>query len=67
MKRSILQIAVLTAAAFVIALGANAFAGRTRKLVLPGYYPNALKVPKRVVETPGGGQAINLQFPNLLR
>ena len=58
MKRSILQIAVLTAAAFVIALGANAFAGRTRKLVLPGYYPNALRVPKRVVETPGGGQAI---------
>jgi rhodanese-related sulfurtransferase len=58
MKKSILQIAGLTAAAFVIALGTNAFAGRTRKLVLPGYYPNALKVPKRVPETPSSGQAV---------
>jgi rhodanese-related sulfurtransferase len=52
MKKSVVQIATLTVAAVVIALAANAFAGRTRKLVLPGYYPNALKVPKRVVETP---------------
>ena len=52
MKKSVVQIATLTVAAIVIALAANAFAGRTRKLVLPGYYPNALRVPKRVVETP---------------
>ena len=38
-------------AATVVAVAANAFAGRTRKLVLPGFYPNPLKVSPRVVET----------------
>ena len=47
MKKTVLQAAALIAAALVIALVSNAFAGRTRKLVLPGYYPNALRVPPK--------------------
>ena len=39
-------------AASVIAVVANATAGRERKLMLPGFYPNALKVPKRVDTAP---------------
>lgn len=33
-----------------VAIVANGFASRQRKLVLPGYYPNALRVPPRVPE-----------------
>lgn len=52
MKRPFLQALLLVVAASVIAVVANATAGRERKLVLPGFYPNALKVPKRPVDTP---------------
>lgn len=46
------QVAVMVIAASVIAIVANGFSGRTRKLVLPGYYPNALRVPPRAPDTP---------------
>ena len=45
-----LQIALIVVAAAAIAIVANAFAGRTRRLVLPGYYPNALRVPPKQPE-----------------
>ncbi len=54
MKRDLVQGLVLIAAAIVCALVSNAVAGRERKLVLPGFYPSALKVPprERVAEPP---------------
>ncbi|HEX6097639.1 MAG TPA: rhodanese-like domain-containing protein [Thermoanaerobaculia bacterium] len=51
MKRNVVvQAIVLVVLASVIAVVANAFASRTRRLVLPGYYPNALRVPPREPE-----------------
>src|SRR5712671_829737 len=51
MKRNILfQTATLVVAGILLALVANAFASRERKVSLVGTYPNALKVPAR--ETP---------------
>ena len=48
MKRNVfVQIAILLVVSSVIAVVANAFASRTRRLVLPGYYPHALRVPPR--------------------
>ena len=48
MKRNpFIQVLVLILAASVIAVVANGFASRTRRLVLPGYYPNALRVPPK--------------------
>lgn len=44
-RNPFLQALILIVLASVIAVVANAFASRTRRLVLPGYYPNALKVP----------------------
>ncbi len=44
--------AAFVIAALVVALVANGFASRQRRLVLPGYYPNAMVVPKRVPPTP---------------
>ena len=53
MKRNwIVQAIVLIAVASVIAVVANAAASRQRKLVLPGYYPNALKVPAKAAPVP---------------
>jgi rhodanese-related sulfurtransferase len=52
MKRPIVQAVLIVLIASVIAVVANAVAARDRKLVLPGYYPNALKVPQRAVATP---------------
>ena len=52
MKNSLVQALIIILAAAVLAVASNAMAGRTRKLVLVGYYPAALKVPARVVETP---------------
>ncbi|HEX8154729.1 MAG TPA: rhodanese-like domain-containing protein, partial [Thermoanaerobaculia bacterium] len=52
MKKQLAQIAVLIGAAVVIALASNAMAGRTRKLVLPGWYPNATQPPTRVEAPP---------------
>jgi rhodanese-related sulfurtransferase len=48
MKRNpFIQALVLILAASVIAIVSNAFAARTRRLMLPGYYPNALRVPPK--------------------
>lgn len=48
MKRNAFaQALVLIVAAAVIAIVANGFAANTRRLMLPGYYPNALKVPPK--------------------
>ena len=49
-RNPFLQAALLIVLASVIALVTNAFASRTRRLVLPGYYPHALRVPPRVPE-----------------
>jgi len=46
------QALILIVIASVVAIVANAFASRTRRLVLPGYYPNALRVPKPVAPPP---------------
>ncbi|HET8773488.1 MAG TPA: rhodanese-like domain-containing protein [Thermoanaerobaculia bacterium] len=46
----VVQALALVVLASVIAIVANAFASRTRMLVLPGYYPNALRVPPREPE-----------------
>jgi rhodanese-related sulfurtransferase len=45
LKNPFIQGVVLIAIALVLAVGSNSFASRTRRLVLPGYYPNALTVP----------------------
>src|SRR5712671_6678984 len=48
MKRTtLLQTAALIVAGLILALVANAFASRDRKLAVVGTYPNALKVPPR--------------------
>lgn len=41
------QFLVILLLSSVIAVVANGFAGRTRRLALPGFYPNALRVPPR--------------------
>lgn len=46
MNRPLIQALVLVAAAIVLAVVSNAVASRDRKLVLPGFYPNATQVPK---------------------
>jgi rhodanese-related sulfurtransferase len=50
-RHPIAQTAAIIVASLLIAVVANGFAGRTRRLVLPGWYPNALRVPPRVAET----------------
>ena len=47
MHKPIVQAVVIIAAAIVLALVSNAAASRDRRLVLPGYYPNATQVPLR--------------------
>ncbi len=49
-RNTFVQVAVLIVAAAAIAVIANGFAGRTRRLNLPGYWPNARVVPPRVPE-----------------
>jgi rhodanese-related sulfurtransferase len=46
-QNTIFQSAAIVAAAIILALVANAFASRDRKVSLAGTYPNALKVPAR--------------------
>ena len=46
-RKAVLQTAALVVAGILVALVANAFASRDRKLALKGSYPNALKVPVR--------------------
>jgi rhodanese-related sulfurtransferase len=48
-QNTIFQAAAIVAAGVILALGANAFASRDRKVSLVGTYPNALKVPAREV------------------
>ncbi len=50
MKRPVLQVAALILIACVVAVVANGFASRTRRLMLPGSYPDALRVPPREPE-----------------
>lgn len=52
LKNSFVQGVLLIAVALVLALVSNGFASRTRRLVLVGYYPNALVVPPRQPDTP---------------
>jgi len=47
MQKPIVQAVVIVAVAIVLALVSNAVASRDRRLVLPGYYPNATQVPAR--------------------
>lgn len=49
-RNPFVQAILLIAIASVLAVVANGFASRTRQLKLPGYYPNALRVPPRVPE-----------------
>jgi rhodanese-related sulfurtransferase len=49
-RNPFVQALLLIVLAFVVAVVANAFASRTRRLMLPGFYPNALRVPPRVAE-----------------
>ncbi len=44
--RQPLQIAAIIVASVILALVSNAFASRDRKLILPGYYPDAMMVPR---------------------
>lgn len=50
LKNSFARAVVLIAIALVLAIVTNGFASRTRRLMLPGYYPNALKVPPKEPE-----------------
>lgn len=52
LKNNFARTVVLVVMSMAIAIVANGFAGRTRRLALPGYYPNALVVPPRVPERP---------------
>jgi rhodanese-related sulfurtransferase len=49
-KNPFLQAVILVGAALAVAVIANGFAPRQRRLVLPGHYPNALKVPESTPE-----------------
>ncbi len=50
-RNPFVQTILLIVAAAAIAVVANGFASRERRLVLPGFYPNALRVPPRVPES----------------
>jgi rhodanese-related sulfurtransferase len=57
-SKPVFQAAVMIALALVLAVVANGFASRQRRLVLPGYYPNALRVPPRQPDpAPSGAMA----------
>ncbi|HET7705606.1 MAG TPA: rhodanese-like domain-containing protein [Thermoanaerobaculia bacterium] len=63
MNRPIVQAVLLVLIASVIAVVANAVAGRERKLVLPGYYPNALRVPERAPAKPAAPPVVATPQP----
>jgi rhodanese-related sulfurtransferase len=50
LKNSFVRAVVLIAVALVLAIVTNGFASRTRRLMLPGFYPNALRVPPKQPE-----------------
>jgi rhodanese-related sulfurtransferase len=47
LKNPFAQATIFVIVSILLAIGANAFAARERKVLLVGYYPNALKVPPR--------------------
>lgn len=49
-RNAAVQVVLMVIAAMAIAIIANGFAARERRLVLPGYYPNAQRIPPRVPE-----------------
>ena len=49
-RNAVVQAAILIVTACVIGIVANGFASRQRRLVLPGYYPDARQVPARQPE-----------------
>jgi rhodanese-related sulfurtransferase len=51
-RHPFLQTVILIAGALVVAIVANGFASRQRRLVLPGHYPNALVVPESTPAPP---------------
>lgn len=51
-RKTIIQTAALIVAGIILALVANAFASRDRKLALVGSYPNALTLPPRETAAP---------------
>jgi rhodanese-related sulfurtransferase len=51
-RKTIVQTATLIVAGIILALVANAFASRDRKLALVGSYPNALTLPPRETVVP---------------
>ncbi|HEX6640004.1 MAG TPA: rhodanese-like domain-containing protein [Thermoanaerobaculia bacterium] len=50
LKNSFVRAVVLIGIALVLAIVTNGFASRTRRLVLPGFYPDALRVPPKQPE-----------------
>jgi rhodanese-related sulfurtransferase len=50
LKNPFAQGVALIAAALVLAIVTNGFASRTRKLILPGYYPDALRLPAKAAD-----------------
>ncbi len=50
-RNPFLQVALVIVASAAIAIVANAFAAPQRRLLLPGFWPNALRVPPRVAAT----------------
>jgi rhodanese-related sulfurtransferase len=50
LKNSLMRAVVLIGVALVLAIVTNGFASRTRRLMLPGFYPNALTVPAAQAE-----------------
>jgi len=50
-RKTLFQIAAIVIAGILLALVANAFASRDRKMTLTGSYPNALTVPPRETAT----------------
>jgi len=57
LKNSFARVVAIIVAALVLAVVSNGFASRQRRLMLPGYYPNALRVPPPERETPPAPQA----------
>ena len=57
MKRPIVQAVIFVLLAAVVAVVANGFAGRERRLTLPGFYPNALRVPEKPSPAPPAAAA----------
>ena len=60
-QNTIFQAVAIVAAGIILALVANAFASRDRKVSLVGTYPNALKVPAR--ETPVAPAPVTQTMP----